>query len=157
MGPTTTTEPRRQPVIPVDSREHEPWFAELPESAKQKFRAQWDKTARHQEIKDAHSRERLVQCLIEAVAMYFLVELFIYGMSVWAVIGTAAIGATVGSLWHVWSCGRAGSALLGVLGFLLMRMLCGMGSPFHAMIALVIVPCLSMAMAIPRESGRFGA
>ena len=86
-----------------------------------------------------------------------LIEFFIYGMSMWSVVAVAAISATVGSLWHTWSCGRTRSALLGILGFLLVRMLCGMGDTFQAMIALLLVTCLSMAMAIPRENGRFGA
>lgn len=155
--PPTTTEPRRPFGMPIDPREHEAWFVALPDAAKRKFRAQWRDEARHREIKRAHRRERLVQTLIEAAGLLLVIEVLFYRPSVWAVVGAAAFGSLTGWLWHVWSCGRAASALIGIFAFLAMRVLCGMGSHFQVMCALPIVICVSIALAIPRENGRFGA
>ena len=157
MSPSAIKRPDQPGVIEADPREQESWFRELPESAQQRFRKEFEKEARQDEVKRARRRDQMVQCMIEGSSLFFLLEWFVYGLTFWSFLVTIAVGVGTGTAWHKWQTSRALSALVGIGGFLGVRMLCGMGTPFHAMIALLLVTCLSFAFAIPRDSARMGA
>lgn len=151
----TVHEPPRR--LGPDPREGEPWFRNLPETAREQMRARWE-----QEEREAGRRTRLrrgqgIQCMLEGATLLFVVQLLFYSMSLHAALVTVIAGAATGLAWNLAPAHRTVAAGIGLAGFVTVRLILGMGSPIFMALALAVVLCGSSAMAIPRQAERMGA
>lgn len=143
-------------AVPVDPREKEEWFEVLPDLAKNQVRRQWKSDESQARMNEERHRDRFLQALCEGAGLLFCIEFLVYGLTPWSTFVTLGLGSLLGLAWAKWQCGRAVSGLTGMLGFILVRALCGMGLLFYTLLALILVICIATALGISRESSRGG-
>ena len=153
----TTAAPPGRNGPAVDPREAEPWFAALPERAQDDLRQEWCRERKHAEVDRRRRRDRLVQSVIEGVALLAAVQLLFYRTGFLDLLVSVALGAGLGATWHAFGVGRYGAGLAALLAFAVQRLTCGMGSPVQVVYPLIVILCTAMACSIPRESERMGA
>jgi hypothetical protein len=132
-------------------------LAQLPAHAQEKLRAAWEREARLAEVQEQRVRERRVRTLGEGAFVLCAAEWFFYGFRWIDLVVVPVVGVGVGLVWHHARTDRVPSAVVGVLGFWAVRLLCGIGLVYYGLVASLFVFILSLAVAWPRTSERLGA
>ncbi len=131
-------------------------YAALPAEAKRDLHDLENKRTNEDINREGRRKSQLIQSLIEGVFLYLPVEFFLYGLSILSTITVVTVGLLLGWVWNrIWP-GPAAAGLIAIMGFLAIRMVCGMGFVFHAIIAMMFIICVSFAIWITRASERMG-
>ena len=130
---------------------------QLPANAQEKVRAAWRNEQRLAEVQEQRVCERRTRMLLEGVFILLGVELIVYGLNWRDLVLIPLVGIAVGTVWHRWQTEREMSAVVGLLGFGVVRLVCGPGKVLAALLAAFLVVNLCLVIAHPRTAERLGA
>ncbi len=143
-------------IIEEDPRENEEWFLALPDSAKQKFRAEWEAEARLNEIHERQRSSYMLQEMAEFTALILGVRMLVMGVTWPSAIACIVVGAGVGFASHHGRLDRGPAAALAVMGFCLVALVFGAGNIIALIIGIMFVLPFAMALGFSHESWHIG-
>ncbi len=131
-------------------------YANLPQQAKWDLQERSSKQSVHDDNRRKRRRSQLIQSMVEGVSLYLPLEMLLYGISLLSAAVTIVVGLLLGCVWHKLTPIPSVAGLTAIGGFLVVRIICGMGFTFNAIISMLLITCLSFAIWITRASERMG-